>query len=274
MNIKNLLFFSTLSLLPILLNAQEVYKNEDLSISKLKDWMWVVETTDMTTMYILEGSKRAILIDTGTKCENLDKVVSQITQKPLDVVITHLHPDHAGNIKYFDEIYLHPADTLLIADYRDYKGKIHYIHEGDVFNLGNIELKVYLMPGHTPGSIVLVDHKNGDCYSGDTLGSGQVWLQLKPHVPMNVYHETCIRMEQLMEQGVKDIWCGHYPYLKMSLKQPYITQMRMLSKRISDGDISDAKPYPIQNSNKYLCKNPVIMQNGMAMIVFDADNIN
>ena len=38
--------------------------------------------------------------------------------KSLDVVVTHLHPDHAGNMKYFDTIYLHPADTVMIKEYR------------------------------------------------------------------------------------------------------------------------------------------------------------
>lgn len=101
----------------------QVFKNSDLEISKLEDKVWVVETTDKTTMYIIEGNDKALLIDTGTKCANLDKVVGQITKKPLYVVLTHAHGDHAGNIAYFDDIYLHAADTVLL---QKYKGKIHF----------------------------------------------------------------------------------------------------------------------------------------------------
>ena len=86
--------------------SAQVFKNNDVTISQLEANMWVVETSDNTTMYIIEGSKKAMLIDSGTKCEKLDSVIRLITQKPLLVMITHIHPDHAGNIKYFDKIYL------------------------------------------------------------------------------------------------------------------------------------------------------------------------
>ena len=69
----------------------QVFKNSDLEIFQLEDKVWVVETTDKTTMYIIEGNDKALLIDTGTKCADLDKVVKQITRKPLYVVLTHAH---------------------------------------------------------------------------------------------------------------------------------------------------------------------------------------
>src|SRR5665647_2004767 len=74
-----------------------VFTNADLTISKLEDGLWVINTTDKASMYIIEGSQKAMLIDTGTKCEKLDEVVRHITNKPLYVVITHLHSDHASN---------------------------------------------------------------------------------------------------------------------------------------------------------------------------------
>lgn len=91
-----------------------VFTNDELSITPIGDATWVVETADKTTMYILEGSERALLIDTGTKVKDLHKVVKKITRKPLDVVATHCHYDHVGNVKYFDNVYMHPADTVLI----------------------------------------------------------------------------------------------------------------------------------------------------------------
>jgi len=46
--------------------SAQVFTNADLTITKLEEGLWVVETNDNTTMYILEGSKKAMLIDTGT----------------------------------------------------------------------------------------------------------------------------------------------------------------------------------------------------------------
>ena len=83
MNIKSF----TIGLIVILLvrmnTSAQVFKNKDLYVTKLVDQMWVIETTDNTCMYILEGSKKAMLIDTGTRCVALDSVVRLITQKPL-----------------------------------------------------------------------------------------------------------------------------------------------------------------------------------------------
>ena len=252
--------------------AQEVYKNADLTISKLKDKIWVVETTDMTTMYIIEGDDRAMLIDTGTKCEKLDEVVRKITGKPLIVVLTHVHPDHAGNIGFFDEIYLHPADTVLLESY-NYKGKLNYIKEGHVFDLGGIKYETYLMAGHTPGSIVLVDSKAGDCFSGDAFGSGQVWLQLEPHVPMTTYLESCERMEKIMQSGVDKIWCGHYPYLKSHLDIEYIKKMKNLAKRLASGDQEGARPAMLPPAMKFEGK-PMMLADGNVIIVYNSENIN
>jgi hypothetical protein len=63
------------------LSAQEVFKNSELAISPLDKGVWVVETADMTTMYIVEGTKCALLIDTGTKCDSLDKIVRKTTDR-------------------------------------------------------------------------------------------------------------------------------------------------------------------------------------------------
>ena len=116
--------------------SQEVFKNNDLTITKLEKDMWVIETSDKTTMYLIEGKDKAMLIDTGTKCEKLNEVIRKITQKPLVVVITHMHGDHAGNMDQFNEIYMHAADTVLFKHVKPYSGKIHFVVDGQAIDLG------------------------------------------------------------------------------------------------------------------------------------------
>lgn len=249
--------------------SAQVFTNNELSISSIGENTWVVETKDMTTMYILEGTDRALLIDTGTKCEKLDEIVRNITTKPLMVVITHAHPDHAGNIRYFNNIYLHPADTILLD--KNFKGGIHFVNDGDVLELGGREIEVALMPGHTPGSIVLLDRKTGSCFSGDAFGSGTVWLQLRPFSPMRTYINSCSKMEILMDQGITRIYCGHYPYVKRAYDKSYIVAMRKLAERIDSGTAPEAKPYPIKvgiGSQK-----PMVVTEGEVSIVYDPEHI-
>lgn len=124
-----------LALLPVCgVWSQVVFKNDEVTVSLLKDKTWVFETWDYTTMYLLEGTGRAALIDAGTRCADLDQIVERITDKPYDVIITHAHPDHAGCIGYFDEVWMHRNDSVLIAERtKDYKGTVRYLHEGQVF---------------------------------------------------------------------------------------------------------------------------------------------
>lgn len=273
MNLKPNLALFLILISAILTSAQEVFKNKDLTITKLEKNMWVVETSDNTTMYIIEGSKKAMLIDTGTKCGKLDEVIKQITQKPLIVMVTHIHPDHSGNIKFFDQIYFHPADTVLMRMMNvEYNGGLNYVKDGEKFDLGGTTLEVLFTPGHTPGSIVLLDRKAGNCYSGDAFGSGQVWMQLLPHVSMATYAESCRKMEALMDKGITKIYCGHYPYVKKAFDKMYMTEMRQLAEELSKGTAPEGKPYPTKVGIG--TQNPMITTKGSVSIVYDPEKIN
>lgn len=273
MNRKSFLPLVVLVFSGLFASAQSVFKNNDLEISKLEDKVWVIETTDKTTMYLIEGTDKAMLIDTGTKCENLDSVVKLITQKPLVVMVTHIHPDHSGNIKYFDQIYFHPADTVLMRMMKvTYNGKINFVKDGEKFDLGGTTIEVLFTPGHTPGSIVLLDRKTGNCYSGDSFGSGQVWMQLLPHVSMATYAESCRTIEALMDKGITKIYCGHYPYIKKAFDKTYMTEMRQLAEELSKGTAPEGKPYPTKVGIG--TQNPMITTKGSASIVYDPEKIN
>lgn len=269
MNLKSILFPAIFILMAGFNSSAQVYKNDDLEISKLEEKVWVIETTDKTTMYLIEGTKKAMLIDTGTKCEKLDEVIHKITQKPLYVVVTHAHGDHNGNIHYFKEIYLHPADTVLME--KTYKGKINFISDGRVFDLGEKKIEVSHMPGHTPGSIILLDKQARISYSGDAFGSGQVWLQLRPYAPIQTYANSCKKMEKLMDEGITKIYCGHYPYVKKAYNKHYITEMRQLAEAIINGTAPEAKPHPQKVSIG--SQNPLMVTLGEATIVYDAEHI-
>jgi len=249
-------------------SCQVVFQNKEVTITRLEDNMCVIETDDKTTLYLVEGTQKALLIDTGTKIRGLDSIIRKITSKPLMVVITHAHGDHDGNIKFFKEIWMHPADTVLLR--KGYKGQIHFVKDGDVFDLGGTKIEVSHMPGHTPGSIVLLDRKAGNCYSGDAFGSNHVWLQLKPLSPMQTYLNSCIKMEKIMDSGITKIYCGHYPYVKKAFDKSYIISMHQLAEGLINGTAPEAKPY----NQKVGCANPMCVTIGEATIVYDPDYLN
>lgn len=77
-----------------------VFSNADLTATRIEPGVVVLETSDKTTLYLVEGDSAALLIDTGTSIADLDKVVARITSKPVRVVATHGHIDHVGNIRF------------------------------------------------------------------------------------------------------------------------------------------------------------------------------
>lgn len=244
---KRLIFIAQLFLLTALAmrGAEPLFSNEDLTATVIEPGVTVLETSDKTTLYLVEGDSAAVLIDTGTSIKNLDKIVEHLTSLPLKVLLTHGHPDHAGNIAPFSEIYMHPADTVLDTPaLREYKGRILPLAEGDTFQLGNRRIDVAHIPGHTPGSVAFIDYANSMAFTGDAFGSGQLWMQLLPQVPMCTLIESCGRMIDLMDnKGVSKLYVGHYPYLKRPLDIDYLTDVNITARMIDAGDTSAAAPF-------------------------------
>ena len=55
-------------------------------------------------------------------------------------------------------------------------GKISPIKEGDVIDLGDRTLKIIDLPGHTPGSIAVLDVKNRVLISGDSVQDSNIYM--------------------------------------------------------------------------------------------------
>lgn len=244
-----------------------VYTAADLAVTPLEEGVWVIETDDRTTMYLVEGTERALLIDTGTHPAELDRVVRRFTRKPLFVVLTHAHYDHAGGIGFFGEIYMHPADTVLLDRLPKYEGRIRFIGGGDRFDLGGRVLEVVEMPGHTPGSVVLMDRAAGICFSGDAFGSGQVWLQVVPTAPVSLYLSAVRRMQRETAGGIEKIYCGHYPYQRRPLGADYLADMAALAQSILDGRPTDDAPFEVESALN--CAAPRVAYGGEVSIVYD-----
>jgi len=124
-------------------------------------------------MYLLEGEEKALLIDTGWGAGNLRAFVEKLTDKPLLVVNTHFHPDHASGNGEFERVYMSAGaedDRLSIEDEKeglapfdlsklphpDYE-KV-YIGEGYVFELGGRNVEVLAAKNaHCNSSLFFLD---------------------------------------------------------------------------------------------------------------------
>lgn len=247
-----LFFYLLLALFPgKRCEAQVVFKNEQVTATQLKKDVIIFDTHDHSSMYLIIGSQRSALIDTGTKVDGLDKIIRQLTNKPVDVILTHFHADHAGSAMEFSDVWIGKEDIPLLAEnIRNSSTHIHAVKDGQVFNLGNKELQILSTPGHTPGSLTVLDPQDHCCYSGDSFGSGEVWLQCKPIQPIESFYTSCQKILKMMDKNkISDIWCGHHFYASFWSKgkpidRSYIETMSELAKKIMNHDLMSSTEYP------------------------------
>jgi hydroxyacylglutathione hydrolase len=219
------------------LNGKEVFKNDDVVFRQIDEHTWLGTGHMMynESLYLVEGTDKAILIDAGTNIKDLDKIVATITKKPIMLVATHVHPDHTGSsIDCFPEIYINPGDTLLIPQFMPgYKGKVKYLKDGEKIDLGGRKLEVIFTPAHTPGSTTFIDKDAAYGFSGDSFGSGNLLLSLN----FSTLIATCEKTSAIMQKyGIKYLFPGHYFGNNVETKQR-VDDMITLSKDVLSGKV-------------------------------------
>ena len=129
------------------------------------------------SVYLLEGDDRALLIDAGAWMPHLAQTVAKLTDKPVSLVLTHGHGDHVGGAISFPEVWIHPADTVMIGQgARAYGIKVNLLSDGEIIDLGGRQIEVLATPGHTSGSVSFFDKERGYGFSGDAFGSTNLLL--------------------------------------------------------------------------------------------------
>lgn len=81
----------------------------------------------------------------------------------------------------------------------------HFVQGGDEIDLGGRTLSVVDLPGHTPGSIGLIDHEEGALLSGDAVYDGGL-IDTLPESDVEQYVRTMERL-RLFDVGV--VYPGH-----------------------------------------------------------------
>lgn len=135
---------------------------------------WRIED-GMVRFFLLCGDEMAALIDTGMNVPDARSIAEGLTDLPIILINTHADPDHISGNAAFDEVYMSPAEE---ENYREHggKGTIRPVADGDVIELGSRPLKIIDIPGHTPGSIAILDEKNRVLIGGDTIQDGNIFM--------------------------------------------------------------------------------------------------
>ena len=168
-------------------------------ISEYRHW-------EETHCYLLDGSQRSLLIDTGLGIGNISEAAAKLTDKPVTAVATHIHWDHIGGHKYYPDFYAHEAE-------------LDWLHGGERIRLGDRVIEVIHTPGHSPGHMCFWEEKTGYLFTGDLAYRGMLtaWF---PSTDPEAYLKS---LETVAALPVKKVFPAHHA---LDIRPEMIIRMR------------------------------------------------
>ena len=171
-------------------------------------------------VYIADDGEGCFVVDPS--CD-ADRIIEALEGRKLDaIVITHAHGDHTGAVRELhDATGAKVITSSLEAPYVD--GTTAYgghsmrskpcpvdqtVDDDDVFEIGNVKMKVIATPGHTTGGIcLLIEPLDGQAgapvlFSGDTLFAGTHGRADFEESSMDDMLKSLIRLSLLPEETV------------------------------------------------------------------------
>lgn len=186
----------------------------------------MIRDSDNDKMFLIRGTQRYVLIDTGMGRGALREYVSKFTAGlPITVILTHSHGDHIGQADEFiadSAVYVGQGDRDAVADFLCRRGASaqhvadHLVVAQDnaTVDLGDRALEIITVPGHTPGSLVIFDPANGNLFTGDSVGNNSnlppdvMWMQRSPQ-SLDHYFSAVRTARARLGGRVRLIMTGH-----------------------------------------------------------------
>ena len=208
----------------------------EFKYEKVSDRITRIFGTSGELWYLVTGSEKAALLDTGSGIGHMKPLIDSLTDKPLIILLTHGHVDHANGAPEFDcPIYMDPADDPIYemhksietrkegldmapADIRKRLEESDYIpvrekpfltlKHGDVFDLGGLTVETYACAGHTPGSVVFLIQEERTVLLGDACNSF-TFMFFDYCLPIETYRRNLLALKEQLEGKYDRVLLSH-----------------------------------------------------------------
>ena len=195
--------------------------------------------------FLIIGGESALLVDSGVSGDGALDVARSLTSLPVGLVNTHADRDHIAGNTAFGHFMMHPAEAANYYNINGGKGDFTPLADGQVLELGGRRIEVVLIPGHTPGSIALLDEDRRMLFPGDSVQDGDIYM----FGPMREMHAYIHSLEKLEAMSTR------FDHGSLSVDKSIIPVLAMKARLCLEGKLE---------------KTPVELMGGMRVMRHDA----
>lgn len=180
------------------------------------------------TYVVFNDKKNCIVIDPGCyEQQEFDLIDQFIQDKNLtikDIIITHSHIDHVLGGHFFYNKYKklpihHEIDFETLKsipsyahvygfNFTEFESSDKYLNHNEIYNLDDDQFEIKFTPGHAPGHISLINHKEKVIFSGDVIFQNSIGRTDLPGGDYNVLEKTILEEIYTLPDEYK-IYSGH-----------------------------------------------------------------
>lgn len=210
----------------------------EFKTEKVSDRITRIYAFSSELMYLVEGSERAALLDSGSGIGFVRPLIEQLTEKEVIVLLTHGHVDHAMGASEFpaENVYINQEDAYIYKEHGTYEFRedglflmergtdqvvpaedftplqpitaYNDLKEGDRFDLGGISVEMYACPGHTRGSMVMLIPEERTLLLGDAC-NGFTFVFEDYSTSLETYQKSLIRLETVLKGKYDTVLASH-----------------------------------------------------------------
>lgn len=176
--------------------------------------------------YLILGTRRALLFDTGPGVRDIAAAVRKLTTLPVTALCSHMHYDHTGGLPGFRNVAVADLPVLRACDEGGWlmpREDLHvgwwegmswtpvkiaqWLRIGSNIDLGGRRLRLLHTAGHSPDSVSLHDQEGGMLFAADFVYPGKLYAQIR-NSDLKSYLDSAEALLPQIAEGTT-ILCAH-----------------------------------------------------------------